>query len=191
MTDTQALDADTQSGEQNSQETETPNADEQESQPTGFDALPKETQNEIKNLRRENAGYRTKVKGFEDASKTELEKVAGERDDFATKLQASEDRYRASTARASVIEAATKVNARSPQAVYALARDQITFDDEGKATNVETVVKAIQNDEPDLFRKANGTADGGATGSTDKNVKPGYDRMAAAYENTSSTRSRR
>lgn len=46
-----------------------------ESKPTGFDALPAETQAEIKKLRAEAAQYRTKAQELEDAQKSEIDKA--------------------------------------------------------------------------------------------------------------------
>lgn len=43
--------------------------------PSGFDALPPETQAEIKKLRAEAAQYRTKAQEYEDAQKSEVQKA--------------------------------------------------------------------------------------------------------------------
>ncbi len=146
----------------------------QDSQPTGFDALPPETQAEIRKLRNENAKARKQIEGFENANKTEIQK----RDDALKaadqRATAAEQRLRDANARSAVTDAATKANAISTRAVYALIRSDLEFDDEtGEPTNVAALLKAAQRDEPSLFRAANGSGDGGAGGGVggDSNVK--------------------
>ncbi len=143
----------------------------QDSQPTGFDALPPETQKEIRALRKESASYRKRAEEYENANKTELQK----RDDALkaadARATAAEQRLRDANARSAVTDAATKANATSTRAVYHLIRSDLEFDDEtGEPTNVAALLKGAQRDEPSLFRASNGSGDGGAGG--DPNAKP-------------------
>ena len=142
----------------------------QDSQPTGFDALPPETQAEIRKLRKENATARKRLDDYENANKTEIEK----RDDALKaadqRATAAEQRLQDANARSAVTDAATKANAISTRAVYALIRSDLEFDDAGEPTNVGALLKAAQKDEPSLFRASNGSGDGGAGG--DPNAKP-------------------
>lgn len=142
-----------------------PTGNEQDSKPTGFDALPDETKAEIRKLRKENAGYRKKVDEFEEAGKSELEKAIGERDSLLKQLEAERQRSRGLTARNAVADAAGKANAISTNAVYALIRDSIEYDDEsGEPTNVAALIAQAKKDEPSLFKAANGSGDGGRGG---------------------------
>lgn len=131
----------------------------QSAAPTGFDALPKETQDEIKALRRENAKYRTAAKDREDAGKSELEKLTGERDDYKNRYEALDAKYRESRAESVFTNAATKANARSPRTLFRAIKSDLEFDDQGAATNIDALIEALQKDEPDLFRTVEG--DGG------------------------------
>ncbi len=146
------------------QDATTSTASGQDSQPTGFDALPPETQAEIRKLRNENAKARKQIEGFESANKTELQKredAVKAAEDRATAL---ETRLRDLSARSAVTDAATKANAISTRAVYALIRSDLEFDDDGQPTNVDALLKAAQKDEPSLFKQANGRGDGSAGG---------------------------
>ncbi len=143
------------------QDPTTAQASEQDSQPTGFDALPAETQVEIRKLRKENATARKRLGEYESANQTESEKQSAAlkaAEDRATTL---ENRLRATTARAAVTDAATKANAISAAAVYALIRDDLDYDDDGDPTNVPALIVQARKDEPALFRAANGAGDGG------------------------------
>jgi hypothetical protein len=48
--------------------------------------------------------------------------------------------------------------------VVTLAREELTFDKDGKPRNLRSVMKALQEDDPELFRAADGSADGGEGG---------------------------
>ena len=133
----------------------------QDSQPTGFDALPPETQKEIKALRKEAATYRKRAEEYESRNLTELEKrdaALKAAEDRATQL---ETRLRDLSARSAVTDAAAKANAKHPTLIYRAVKDDLAFDDEGNVTNVDAVLKALKAEAPDLFPAANGSADGG------------------------------
>lgn len=133
----------------------------QDSQPTGFDALPPETQAEIRKLRKENATARKRLEEFENAGKTELERRDAALKAAEDRASTLEGRLRDLSARSAVTDASTKANAISPRAVYALIQSDLEFDDEGKPTNVDALIKQAQKDEPSLFRAAAGSGDGG------------------------------
>lgn len=133
---------------------------EQDSQPTGFDALPEATQAEIRKLRRENASYRNKVKSFEDANQTEAEKREAAFQEAQDRANKAEERARTAIGKAAVLAAAPKANAVSAKAVYASIRDALEFDDEnGEPTNVNELIEKLKADDPELFRVH--SADGG------------------------------
>ena len=146
-------------------------APEQTSEPKEVADLPSWAQKQIRDARKDAEKARARVSEFEDANKTELEK----RDDALKaadeRATAAEQRLRDANARSAVTDAATKANAISTRAVYALIRSDLEFDDEtGEPTNVTALLKAAQRDEPSLFRASNGSGDGGAGG--DPNAKP-------------------
>ena len=136
-------------------------AGEQDSQPTGFDALPAETQKEIRALRNENAKARKRIEEYENAGKTELEKRDAAVKAAEDRALSLEKRLRDQSARSAVTDAAAKANAISTSAVYALIRDGLEYDDEGEPTNVPALIAQARKDEPALFRAANGSGDGG------------------------------
>lgn len=164
-------DAQPQAGTPNDQQQASSRAQE----PTDIKDLPGWAQKLIKDTRKEAGDYRTKAQQFEDANKTELQK----RDDALKaadeRASKAEGRARDLSARSAVTDAATKANAISTRAVYALIRSDLDFDDEtGEPTNVDALLKAAQKEEPSLFRASNGSGDGGAGGGAggDPNAKP-------------------
>lgn len=98
---------------------------------------------------------------MENAGKSELERLTGERDSLKGKYEALASRYQTANARAAITEAAGRLNAIDGHAVFAIARDSLEFDDDGEPTNVDAVIKDVQKRHPALFRAANGSGDGG------------------------------
>lgn len=98
---------------------------------------------------------------LKDANKTEFERLTGQVDDFKAKYEQSEARYRGVVARSAVTDEATKAGAISPKAVYALIRDDVEFDKAGEPTNIAELIAQAKTDEPQLFRAAGGSGDGG------------------------------
>lgn len=101
---------------------------------------------------------------LENAGKSELERLTGERDSIKGKYDALASQFQTVNARAAVTEAAGRLNAIDSTAVFAIARDSLEFDGNGEPTNVEAVIKDVQKRHPALFRAANGSADGGKGG---------------------------
>ncbi len=101
---------------------------------------------------------------LENTGKTELHRLEGERDTFKTRSTELETRLRDVTASTAARDAAAKAGARSPRAVYALIRSDIEFNKQGEPTNIAELIEAAKTDEPGLFKAADGTADGGASG---------------------------
>lgn len=126
---------------------------------------------EARKLRSEASGLRKRLKDAEtkaqaaaDAGKTDEEKRQAALKAADERATAAETRLQDANARSAVTDAATKVNAVSTRAVYALIRSDLEFDDDGEPTNVDALLKRAQKDEPSLFRAAAGSGDGGATG---------------------------
>ena len=152
----------------------------QDAQATGFDALPPETQKEIRALRKEAAGYRKRVEDYEAQNQTESDKreaALKAAEDRATTL---ESRLRDMSARSAVTDAATKANAKHPTLIYRAVKDDLDFDDEGNVTNIDAVLKELKAEAPDLFPAANGSGDGGkgAPASNVGNVNDLFREMA-------------
>jgi len=145
----------------------------QDSQPTGFDALPPETQKEIRALRKESAAYRKRAEEYENANKSEIQKRDDALKASEQRATAAEQRYRAANARTAVTDAVGTT--ASPRAIYALIRDDLEFDDDGEPVNVTALIAREKKADPSLFRAANGSGDGGAGGAGgaggDPNVK--------------------
>jgi len=109
----------------------------QDSPATGFDALPPETQAEIRKLRRESAAYRKRVEEYESANQTEADKREAALKAAEDRAAALETRLRDLSARSAVTDAATKSGAISPRAVFAIIRPDLEFGDDGEPTNVD------------------------------------------------------
>lgn len=99
---------------------------------------------------------------------------------------AAEQKLHDANARNAVTEAATKANAVSINAVYALVRSDIEFDDDGEPTNIPDLIGAARKNEPALFRAAGGGLDGNKSGNgNEREISPGLDRLTAGYEQLS------
>ena len=132
-----------------------------------------------------------KLDEIENAGKPESEKLSRERDAATQRAEAAEQRLRDANARVAVTEAATKANAISVRAVLKLIEDDLDFNDDGEPTNVDALITQARKDEPQLFRAAAGSADGGKGSNGHKpEPTPGYGRLVSAYE-TNSTSARR
>lgn len=121
----------------------------------------------------------------ENAQKTELEKITGERDTIQSRYSELESRHRETIGESAFVDAATKAKARSPRLLFHAYKSQLEYDDAGQVTNLKAVLDKAKSDEPGQFLKAAGRGDGGAgsgTGHTHPDIKPGVARMAHAYE---------
>lgn len=128
---------------------------------------------------------RTELDALKNAGKSDEERRDADLKSAQTRADAAEQRLQTANARVAVTDAATKANAVSVNAVFALVRDQIDYDDEGEPTNVPALIAEAKRDEPSLFRKSAGTADGGKQTSESRDIKPGLDRLTYAYETQS------
>jgi hypothetical protein len=117
---------------------------------------------------RELKALNTRLAELENAGKSEDEKQSAALKAAEDRATALEARIRDTNARSAVTDAATKANAVSTKAVYALIRDDIEFDDDGEPTNIADLIKAAKADEPSLFRASAGSGDGGKGGTPDK-----------------------
>jgi predicted nucleic acid-binding Zn-ribbon protein len=154
----------------------------QDSQATGFDALPPETQAEIRKLRKENATARKRLDEYEAKNLTELEKREAALKAAEDRASTLETRLRDLSARSAVTEAARDAKALSPRAVYATIRDDLEYDEDGTPNNVDSLIKQLVKEEPALFdlRAANGSGDGGKGGASQNvgNVNDLFREMA-------------
>ena len=150
-------------------------------------------------LQKERDARKTAVKAQKDLQR-ELDALKGKDQSDGQKLTAAEERaqnaeqrLREATGRTAVLDAASKAIATNLNAVYAMVRDDLEFDDEGEPTNVDDVLAQLKTDEPDLFKHSKGRGDGGSgnDGTNQREVKPGFDRLRVAYEKKNPTRTRR
>lgn len=119
---------------------------------------------EARRLRAENAGYRTKLKTFEEADQqrqreamTADEKLKADQTALAADRQAFAQQQREFTARQAVAsESAKKGLLISADRVFALVASEIEYDAAGKPTNVESVLTALVASEPKLVGAVNG-----------------------------------
>jgi hypothetical protein len=130
--------------------------------------LPEWAQKEIRDARREAADNRTKLQKIEDRDKTDLQKAI----DRATELEKlhgeTVTQLQHERAERLVVTAAGKANAVRPDAVYRLIRDDLEFDEDGKAKNIDAAITSARKEYPELFRASAGSGDGGKNGDTPK-----------------------
>lgn len=109
----------------------------------------------VEKLRRENAGYRTKLKEIEDAEKTELQRFQEENENLRTE----NGRLQTSARRSTFIE---RINLPSPRLAWASLSDlsvDVEWDENGNPKNLADVRKALKAEFPREF------GDGSANGS--------------------------
>jgi hypothetical protein len=59
---------------------------------------------------------------------------------------------------------AEKAGVSNPRALFKILHDDLEFDDDGNLKNPSEVLKSAKDDYPELFKKANGSGDGGSGG---------------------------
>lgn len=117
-----------------------------------------------KKAERELKSLSARLAEIENAGKSESEKIAERLKAAEERATAAELRLRAANGQRAVTDAASKHGAISTKAVYALIRDDIEYDDDGEPQNIDALISAARKDEPQLFRAAAGSGDGGKTG---------------------------
>lgn len=105
-------------------------------------------------------------KTLRDANRTDRERLESELNTHKTRAEQAEQRLRDATARSAASDAASKAGAISPKAVYALIRGDIEYDATGEPTNIADLIEQAKADEPQLFRAAAGSGDGGKGGAS-------------------------
>lgn len=123
--------------------------------------LPDWAQKIIRDERKESAKYRKQVKGFEDAEKSELQRLTDATSEWESKYSELESKYRNTIAEREFIRAATEAKAVAPRTLFRAYKSDIEFDDDGNVTNLSDVIDRARADEPGLFRSTGGDGDGG------------------------------
>jgi len=138
----------------------------------------------VKTLRKESAGYRTRaqtaegrIKELEGNQSEELTTISSERDDLRTENESLKERVR----RSNFIET---IGLPTPRLAYASLNDlsiEVEYDDDYRPKNLEKVRKALKQEFPREF--GDGSADGGASGNGDGGYDgtPGIGRLRHAY----------
>ena len=132
------------------------------SEPQDVKELPAWAQKVIRDLRKESGDFRTKLQQFEDAQKSDLDRLIGERDQLRAKAEEAEKALRTERVRSQVRDAAEAAGAHDPGAMWRLIDlDAVEFDAKGTIANLAESLAAVKEAHPRLFRGA-GSADGGA-----------------------------
>jgi len=95
-----------------------------------------------------------KVAEFENASKTELEKATAKIAELEAKVAEANSREAMRAISGEVADTAKRMGAVYPDDVYALVSGKLEIKD-GKATNIEDVVKELATSRPMLFQASN------------------------------------
>lgn len=191
MSEQQASEEQTSTDEQSQTDsqqgsTEQQQATEQTSELKELKDLPAWAQKQIRDARKDAEKARLKVQEFEDANKTEVERSATAAKAAEERATAAEQRLQTANARVAVTDAATKANATSIKAVFALVRDDLEFDDAGEPTNVAELIAQARKDEPTLFRASSGSGDG-SKGANDRS-SPDKQDLNALFRNLAGQR---
>lgn len=132
---------------------------------------------------------------IEGKDRSDVERLTAERDQLKADAESTATQLRSLAVTTALTTAATKAGARYPDLIVERLskRAEIDETDEGlSVTNADDLVNAAKAEYPDLFRHANGRADGAAKdqAADDANVRPGLNRMQFAYANESKTSKR-
>lgn len=127
---------------------------------TGLRNALKAERTKAKNADRDLKAIRTELDTIKNAGKSDEERRDADLKTAQARADAAEQRLQTANARVAVTDAATKANATSIKAVFALVRDDLEFDDEGEPTNVAELIAKAKRDEPTLFRASSGSGDG-------------------------------
>lgn len=119
----------------------------------------------------------------ENAGKTEIQKLTGERDTLTSQLTQTMESLKTERAERALLAAASAARAVDPEAITALAIRNLEFDDEGKPKNVTDVIEALKKAKPDRFKAAEGSADGSAGDGGSGGGKPPKNDMNAFISN--------
>ena len=142
---------------------------------------------ELAAARREAAASRVKLRTYEDAEKTELVKATERAAELEKELEAERDGRRTDRLELATATAARKLGFRSPELAFRLiGAGEVKYDDDGKPTNVDELLKAVAKQDPYLV---NGKPDFGggprgepAGGATDMNASSAAPQGAPAEE---------
>jgi hypothetical protein len=121
--------------------------------------------------RREAATYRTQLREVQanltqqqQANETAEQKAQREQVERDERTQRLEQENRDLKVGAVVRSAAATAKAFSADTVWAMIKDQVTTDDQGKPTNVEALIADLKRDHAYVFQRARSTAVAGAGG---------------------------
>jgi hypothetical protein len=140
-----------------------------------------------------------RLDALEGKDKSEAERLATERDRLKADLDAARGevetvngRLRRQAIDLALTNAATKAGARYPDLLVGQLADRAEVDDELNVANADALVADARKRYPDLFRAAEGKADGGKRDEDTRgaDVKPGFARLRAGYETDSKTAKR-
>lgn len=165
----QPQDGDTQQ-QQQPQDGNTPTGQAPDTQqPTDVDALPEWAQKLIKETRKEAAEHRTKLKQYEDAQKTELQRIQEERDAEKQRREALEQEIQRDRTMRLVESQAQALNFIDPEVAAALLKtDSLAKDEDGKVKEsaVKKALEELAERKPHLVRttRPRGSADSGSRG---------------------------
>lgn len=171
-----------------------PNPQGQDPQGTGSDQFanwtPEQYQQALKDLRAENAQRRTKaseleqkVQEYEKANMTEAERREKETKDLQNRNQELENALLEEKATNRLTAAAGTKGFINPAAAAAMIRpQQVTWDDQGNATNISDLLEQLVKDHPYLVQRssANG-GEGRGSGAGAKEDMNAQIRSAAGY----------
>lgn len=132
-------------------------------QPESADALKaalKAEREARRKFEREYKATAARLTEYEDANKSDLEKLLGERDALKAALAQEQARVRAVQTEAAVRDAAEAAGSVNPRLVWRLIRDELEVDDAGKPVNLAEVIAQARADAPQLFGPG-GKADAG------------------------------
>ena len=98
---------------------------------------------------------------LEGKDKSDVERLAAERDRYKAELDAREARLRDLAVTTALTTAATKAGARYPELIVQRVSADAVLDDDLNVKNADKLMTEVKKDYPDLFRVVDGTADGG------------------------------
>lgn len=152
-----------------------PDAGSAESESSTVDVA--ELQRKLSEFEKDNNKYRKELRERDEAKRKADEAALPERERFEKRereltqqLEEARSLLREERGKGAVVNAASALGFAKPEQAYALLTydRSLEFDDDGRPTNVDSALKALLKDNPNLastFARASGSADLGSKGS--------------------------
>ena len=94
-----------------------------------------------------------KIQAFEDANKSETEKLTERLTQAEQQAAEAQARYQEVVTKQAIYDAANTAGSTDPETVYLYLRQDVEVGDDGTVNGIDAALKALQSSKPHLFRQ--------------------------------------